>query len=280
MRESIQPQSISATASVLSAGRAERHLPVQGVQRQHSERERAADRHGAPADRAQSIRPSRTQLRQINGVLGSRHSFADLGPEYLDAQLAICRPQNHLLPGHALRLQRERCGSPERFLHPDQDGLSRAPMRAVFPGGIDTVDLTSSNSNNKIAGFGVDWTIRPTLINQFHGGYMYQYSVFDPENENIDLTKVFPQAWAYGTSVYASSIYPRQPISSYYPLLSCIRHAELAARQPPVHLRRRLFPRAGSLLERPRRLSHHDAGHHQQRSDPEPLSPLHWARPD
>ena len=90
----------------------------------------------------------------------------------------------------------------------------------VFPGGIDTVDLTSSNSNNKIAGLGVDWTIRPTLINQFHGGYMYQYSVFDPENEGIDLTKIFPQAWAYGTSVYASSIYPRQPISSYYPLLS------------------------------------------------------------
>ena len=43
---------------------------------------------------------------------------------------------------------------------------------------------------------------------------MYQYSVFDPENENIDLTKIFPQTWAYGTSVYASSIYPRQPISS------------------------------------------------------------------
>ncbi len=61
---------------------------------------------------------------------------------------------------------------------------------------------------------------------------MYQYSVFDPENEGIDLTKVFPQAWAYGTSeLYASSIYPRQPISSYYPLLSVSGYAELAAGQ-------------------------------------------------
>ncbi|HXS94791.1 MAG TPA: TonB-dependent receptor [Candidatus Limnocylindrales bacterium] len=89
----------------------------------------------------------------------------------------------------------------------------------VFPGGIDTVDLTSSNSNNKIAGFGMDWTLRPTLINQFHAGFMYQYSVFDPENENIDLTKIFPQGWAYGTSVFGGA-YPRQPISSYYPLFS------------------------------------------------------------
>jgi len=90
---------------------------------------------------------------------------------------------------------------------------------ANWPGGIDTVDLTSSNSNDKIAGFGVDYTIRPTLINQFHAGYMYQYSIFDPENLGLDLTKIQEIYFAYGNGLYDRS-YPRQAISSYYPMLS------------------------------------------------------------
>ena len=90
---------------------------------------------------------------------------------------------------------------------------------ASWPGGIDTVDLTSSNSNDKIAGFGVDYTFRPTLFNQFHAGYMYQYSIFDPENLGLDLTKVQEIYFGYGTGLYGGN-YPRQAISSYYPMLS------------------------------------------------------------
>jgi hypothetical protein len=90
---------------------------------------------------------------------------------------------------------------------------------ATWPGGIDTVDLTSSNSNDKIAGFGVDYTFRPTLFNSFHAGYMYQYSIFDPENLGLDLTKVTQSFFAYGTGIYSGS-YPRQAISSYYPMVS------------------------------------------------------------
>jgi len=88
-----------------------------------------------------------------------------------------------------------------------------------FPGGIDTVDNTSYLGNAKIGGFGVDYTIRPTLINQFHAGFMYQYSVFDPENLTLDGSKVVEQYWGYGQSLYGGS-YPRQAISSYYPMLS------------------------------------------------------------
>ena len=90
---------------------------------------------------------------------------------------------------------------------------------ASWPGGIDTVDLTSSNSNDKIAGFGVDYTFRPTLFNQFHAGYMYQYSIFDPENLGLDNSKVQEIYFGYGTGLYGGN-YPRQAISSYYPMLS------------------------------------------------------------
>jgi len=66
----------------------------------------------------------------------------------------------------------------------------------------------------------VDWTIRPTMINQFHAGYMYQYSIFDPEKPGIDLPNISQQNFGYGTGLFQSSIFPRLPISSFYPLLS------------------------------------------------------------
>ncbi|HUA62321.1 MAG TPA: carboxypeptidase-like regulatory domain-containing protein [Verrucomicrobiae bacterium] len=88
-----------------------------------------------------------------------------------------------------------------------------------FPGGIDPTDATSSNGNNKIGGLGIDYTIKPTLINQFHLGFMYQYSAFSPENQNLNGATVVQQFWGYGESLYGGS-YPRQSISSYYPMIS------------------------------------------------------------
>jgi len=88
-----------------------------------------------------------------------------------------------------------------------------------FPGGIDPLNYTSSDSNNRIAGFGADWTISPTLINQFHAGYMYQYSIFDPENLGVNLQSIYIQTWNYGSSLYGGPNF-RQPISSFYPLLN------------------------------------------------------------
>jgi len=88
-----------------------------------------------------------------------------------------------------------------------------------WPGGIDSTDETSRNLNDKIAGFGVDYTIRPTLINQFHAGYMYQASFFSPENLGLDNSKVQEIYFGYGAGLYGGA-YPRQAISSYYPVLS------------------------------------------------------------
>jgi hypothetical protein len=85
----------------------------------------------------------------------------------------------------------------------------------TFPGNADPTDYTSNGSNNRIAGFGVDWTIRPTLLNSFHFGYLYQYSNFDPENLGLDLTSITVQNWGYGTSLYGGP-YPRTAISSLY----------------------------------------------------------------
>jgi len=216
--ESIQPQSITASANVLSPGAQTgvfQYKASNGSIQSVNVLQIGANA-GGPGTVNSAIG---TQLGQINGVLGdgvlaptSDPNISTLSWQYA-ARRTIYYPAlrfDYNL-NEAVRLNVSYTQT--KTVYPGANA-------AVFPGGIDTVDLTSSNSNNKIAGFGIDWTIRPTLINQFHAGYMYQYSVFDPENEGLDLAKVFPQAWAYGTSVYASSIYPRQAISSYYPMLS------------------------------------------------------------
>ncbi len=216
--QSIQPQSITASASVLSAGAQSgvfqykaSNGSIQGVNVLQ-----IGSTAGGPGTVNSAIG---TQLGQINGILGdgilsptSDPNISTLNWQYA-ARRTIYYPAMRFDYNLSERVRLNVSYTQTKTVYPGANA-------AVFPGGIDTTDLTSSNSNNKIAGLGIDWTIRPTLINQFHGGYMYQYSVFDPENEGIDLTKVFPQNWAYGTSVYANSIYPRQPISSYYPLLS------------------------------------------------------------
>jgi hypothetical protein len=89
----------------------------------------------------------------------------------------------------------------------------------LWPGGIDPTDYTSSGGNNKIAGFGFDWTVKPTLINQFHAGFTYQYSYFSPESKGIDLSNTQQINFGYGQGLYGGA-YPRLAVSSLYPLFN------------------------------------------------------------
>jgi hypothetical protein len=89
----------------------------------------------------------------------------------------------------------------------------------LWPGGIDPTDYTSSGGNNKIAGFGFDWAVKPTLINQFHAGFTYQYSTFSPEAKGIDLSNIQQINFAYGQGLYGGA-YPRLAVSSLYPLFN------------------------------------------------------------
>jgi hypothetical protein len=216
--QSIQPSNISASASVLSATAQAGTFQykatngsIQGVN---------VLQIGAGAGGASTVNSAvGSQLSAINGILGDGVLSPTSDPNISTLNWQYAAKRTIYYP--AMRFDYNLSDAIHINLSYSQTKTNYPGANAaVFPGGIDTTDLTSSNSNDKIAGFGMDWTIRPTLINQFHTGFMYQYSVFDPENEGINLATVFPQAWAYGTSVYNSSIYPRQPISSYYPLFS------------------------------------------------------------
>lgn len=86
-----------------------------------------------------------------------------------------------------------------------------------FPGS----DFASTGSGNQTDGFtasyGIDWTVRPTMMNQFKVGYLYNVNRFayntskgyqqDPNNVNYPLGLQSPAVW-------------NVPVTSYYPLVN------------------------------------------------------------
>lgn len=83
-----------------------------------------------------------------------------------------------------------------------------------FPG-ADFADLTAADDKRSsyTIGMGVDWTISPTVINQFRGGFLYYWAGFAQgfdESRRLGLPHV---GWGYGSSPYT---YPG-PNSRYFP---------------------------------------------------------------
>lgn len=84
-----------------------------------------------------------------------------------------------------------------------------------FPGIDSAADNTSYKGNNKIVGLGIDYAVSPRIFNTLRLGYLYQYSIFDPESLGLNLPSIEAVGWAYGTGPYGGP-YPRTAISSLY----------------------------------------------------------------
>jgi carboxypeptidase family protein len=211
--QSIQPGSTNATANILSPG------AQQGLF-QYRDTSGALQTLNVLSLAGSASQPSTVnssiadQLSKINGVLsqGSLTPTSDPNISTLTFQV----PNRRTMYYPAMRFDFNATENIRLNVSYSQTKNNGKGVNVpLFPGGIDPIDYTSSNSNNKIAGFGVDWVIRPTLINQFHFGYLYQYSIFDPENLDFDLPNIVQTNFQYGTSLYGG-VYPRQPISSLY----------------------------------------------------------------
>ena len=166
-----------------------------------------------------------TQLQKINGVLGDGAVTATSDPNLNTLTFLVPAQTNVYYPN--VRIDYNATDNLRLYATYAQTKTDSTHANTPnFPGGIDPTDYVSNSGNDRIAGVGIDWTISPTLMNQFHAGYLYQYSAFDIENQGIDLTSIYRQQWQYGAGLYSSNgaygtlAYPRLPISSFYPMLS------------------------------------------------------------
>ncbi len=212
-----QPGTTTATASILSAGAQAGIFQYKATNGsiQSVNVLNIGGAAGGPTGINSSIA---TQFGQINGVLKNGTLTPGSDPNISTLSWLYAAPANAYFP--AMRFDYNLNDKIRLSASYSQTKTSNPHTYAPnFPGGIDPVDNSSTAGNNKIAGFGVDYTIKPTLINQFHAGFMYQASFFSPENLGLDGSQVVQQFWGYGSSLYGGS-YPRQAISSYYPMLS------------------------------------------------------------
>ena len=215
--QSIQPGAVAGSASVLSAGAQQgiyAYKDTSGALQQVNVMTIGGSGGGPSA-----VHPFiANELQMINGVLGNGSLTATSDPNI--STLSFQLPTRTTIWYPALKFDyylKESVRISANYSQTKSHGFHvYAPN---YPGGIDPLDYTSNDNNAKNAGFGVDWTVRPTVINQFHAGYLYQYSIFDPENLGVDLTKITQSYFNYGTSLYGGN-YLRQPISSLYPLFT------------------------------------------------------------
>jgi len=86
---------------------------------------------------------------------------------------------------------------------------------AEFPGSAFANRIASFKSNNYTPALGVDWTIRPNLVNQLHGGFLYNAAW--NSTGAAPLWDTQPQInWA----VANSGQWFNPPITTYYPLVN------------------------------------------------------------
>jgi len=92
-----------------------------------------------------------------------------------------------------------------------------------FPGSGFANRVANNRSNNYISSFGVNWTITPTLTNQFRGGYYYNAFWYDVGGQALWAPPTaLPQvSWALGASGQTFNL----PTSTYYPIINAIDNA-------------------------------------------------------
>src|SRR5438477_599864 len=102
-----------------------------------------------------------------------------------------------------------------------------AVQPAYLPGPNFANQVAGNKSKNYTASFGFDWSISPTLINQFHGGMLYNNTAFAYNAAKSYATNP-AIAWNYfaptgGFYPYDGNMSGQQfnlPVSTYYPLIN------------------------------------------------------------
>jgi Carboxypeptidase regulatory-like domain len=77
-----------------------------------------------------------------------------------------------------------------------------------FPGPNFSYQQDGFRSHNYVAGIGVNWSISPTLLNEFQGGYLYDYGVQNPKSSGLEEThnlNFWNGPWGLNTETGAAS---------------------------------------------------------------------------
>ncbi len=100
--------------------------------------------------------------------------------------------------------------------------LQPAVQQSFFPGSAFSNQIAGNRNNNYTAAFGIDWTISPTLVNEFRGGFLYNatwyaYNVAPLYAQGVPAVAWnLPVPYPYGGNMSGQQF--NVPISTYYPV--------------------------------------------------------------
>jgi hypothetical protein len=90
-----------------------------------------------------------------------------------------------------------------------------------FPGKAFAYQTDGNKSNAYTASLGIDWTIKPTLINQFRGGFLYNWTVLNPKQGGDPEKYGYINYWAGPDNLNpGSGAFFYSAISNFYPLIN------------------------------------------------------------
>src|SRR5215469_6049487 len=95
-----------------------------------------------------------------------------------------------------------------------QPGAAAPP----YPGATFQTYGASNKSKYYTAALGFDWTVTPTIINQFRGGYLYNLAKYSYDASNGYLTH--PEIDWPGSVGTSGQVFANLPINTYYPLVN------------------------------------------------------------
>jgi len=87
-----------------------------------------------------------------------------------------------------------------------------------LPGPYFQTKTTGNFTRTFVTSVGVDYTVSPTIVNQFKVGGLYTYTIFSPEAANFDVGSQGATNYNYG-GISSSGNFSITPQGSYYPYL-------------------------------------------------------------
>ncbi|MGH9350569.1 MAG: carboxypeptidase regulatory-like domain-containing protein, partial [Terriglobia bacterium] len=92
-------------------------------------------------------------------------------------------------------------------------------------------NVDSNRNNNYTLSYGLDWTARPTLLNQFHFGYLHNYGAGAVEASGLDPTVQKLEYWGNWTSEFT----PPDPYLATSSLLPVLNSSDTLTWQHGAH---------------------------------------------
>jgi hypothetical protein len=161
-----------------------------------------------------------TQLTAINGSLASGSVTSSTDPNINNLTFLATAPTTAWYPTLRLDYNTSRNVRMDLAINRTTSTQPGANL-PFFPGSGFKSTGTGNRSDNATVSYGVDWTVTPTLINQFKAGWLYNTTFFSYNTNHAYVQNPINVSWSPSSSLGLTS--PQNynlPITPYYPVFN------------------------------------------------------------